>query len=245
MFSIYKITNSVNGKIYIGQTTYTMHERFIGHCYGKSNCLKLIRAINRYGRENFILTLMTVCGTIETANYWETYFIQRYNSIKQGYNIKHGGANGPHSAATRRKLSKSLKGRKFTEEHKRKIAVSKIGKPRSQEVKDSMSKRMKGKYSGNKNPFYGKKHTQKTIDELKKIDHSGSKNAMFGKKHSNTMKEKSRQTKIKNGSVKITIEKARQIRIDDRKYPIIAKEFGISTTTVCNIKKNKIWKENE
>lgn len=54
---IYKITNTVNGKSYIGQTLQTIQQRWYAHKYAakkkKQGCNKLINAINKYGEESF------------------------------------------------------------------------------------------------------------------------------------------------------------------------------------------------
>ena len=55
MINIYKITNKINGKIYIGQTAKSIKERFNQHCLKWSCCTKFKYAINKYGKENFII----------------------------------------------------------------------------------------------------------------------------------------------------------------------------------------------
>jgi group I intron endonuclease len=71
--SIYKITNNINNKIYIGQTWKLIADRFKEHKYPNSGCLKLRRAIKKYGKEQFIITLILFTHTQETADYWENY----------------------------------------------------------------------------------------------------------------------------------------------------------------------------
>ena len=48
---IYKITNSINGKIYIGQTRQALKERFRQHCKAKTGAISF--SIKKYGKENF------------------------------------------------------------------------------------------------------------------------------------------------------------------------------------------------
>lgn len=90
---IYKITNTINGKVYIGQTKQTIEQRFIQHKShartGQSNH-KLARALRKYGDENFTIELVEVCD-YEMLNERERYWINIFNSIENGYNILLGG----------------------------------------------------------------------------------------------------------------------------------------------------------
>jgi group I intron endonuclease len=85
---IYKISNNVNDKIYIGQTWKTIGDRFSGHKYNgkninkKNNCVKLSNALNKHGISNFKIEMLCVTHTQECMDYWEIYFIKQYDSIK-------------------------------------------------------------------------------------------------------------------------------------------------------------------
>ena len=126
MILIYKVT-SPNSKVYIGQTCQKLKARWASHVCQKG-CIKLHNAINKYGKNNFKLEVLTVAHTQEVADYCERYFIVRYDSIKSGYNIKDGGANGKPSAEARLKMSISGKKKKLSEEHKRKIGLASKGR---------------------------------------------------------------------------------------------------------------------
>lgn len=94
MGHIYKITNTLNNKVYIGQTVKTVEKRFQQH---KNNSNKsyfsqivLYKAFNKYGIDNFI------CEEIEQVpnellNDREKYWIEYYNSYFEGYNSTLGG----------------------------------------------------------------------------------------------------------------------------------------------------------
>ena len=94
---IYKITNKVNGKSYIGQTIQNVKERFYQHCATK--CSKAVsnmaihRAIKKYGKSNFTVE---VIEEIDSANLndRERYWIKYYNSYNNGYNSTKGGQDG-------------------------------------------------------------------------------------------------------------------------------------------------------
>ena len=91
---IYKITNTLNDKVYIGQTIKTVQKRFTQH---KNNSNKeyfsqivLYKAFNKYGIENFI------CEEIEEVpndklDEREKYWIEYYDSYFNGYNSTLGG----------------------------------------------------------------------------------------------------------------------------------------------------------
>lgn len=96
---IYKITNKVNGKIYIGKTKRTLEERWKQHyrdVNSKISCFKLQKAIKEFGVENFIAEEIDSAGTNEEANEKEVYWIKFYNSMNNGYNTSPGGKAGGH-----------------------------------------------------------------------------------------------------------------------------------------------------
>ena len=96
---IYKITNLVNGKIYIGQTVQSLEERFYKHCAKYSDKLHFVmpikQAIFKYGKENFKMELIEECD-IELLNEREQYWIAYYDSYNNGYNCTLGGYSGLH-----------------------------------------------------------------------------------------------------------------------------------------------------
>jgi group I intron endonuclease len=90
---IYLLRNRVNNLIYVGQTWRTLKARF--RAYSKTQP-HLFNAIKLYGKDQFFYEVLTVAGTQETADYWEKYFINKYNSTDPeiGYNLKAGGKDG-------------------------------------------------------------------------------------------------------------------------------------------------------
>lgn len=92
MAYIYKITNDINGKIYIGKTERTPGIRFKEHCRDYRNksheSRPLYKAMEKYGVEHFH------CEIIEQTDYpeeREKYWIEYYQSFKVGYNATLGG----------------------------------------------------------------------------------------------------------------------------------------------------------
>jgi group I intron endonuclease len=107
---IYKIVNKVTNKIYIGQTTSDLEERWKGHCKSSSHCVYLKNAMNKYGKENFELKLICICFDSDLNNY-EKEYIKKYDCVvPNGYNLKYGGENGgKHSDIVKQKISESMK----------------------------------------------------------------------------------------------------------------------------------------
>lgn len=95
---IYKITNKVNGKVYIGQSR-DIEKRWKEHKRAADlNCPLLYKAINKYGVENFSFEIQEIC-TEDLLNDREIYWIKYYNSCVffdngYGYNCNEGGASG-------------------------------------------------------------------------------------------------------------------------------------------------------
>lgn len=91
---IYKITNEVNGKVYIGKTVLTIQKRWSQHC---SDCCKeekskrpLYSAMRKYGIENFHIEQVEECPESVLSDR-ERYWIEYYGSFKHGYNATSGG----------------------------------------------------------------------------------------------------------------------------------------------------------
>ena len=89
---IYKTTNLVNNKIYIGKKS---SNKFLGNAYLGSGKL-IIRAINKYGKLNFIVEQLATANSLDELNNLEKFYIKQYNSTDKtiGYNIALGGNGG-------------------------------------------------------------------------------------------------------------------------------------------------------
>ena len=94
MIGIYKITNQVNGKIYVGQSI-DIQQRWKQHkqqADGTRCNNKLYKAIRQYGIENFLFEIIEQCEfSREQLDERQRYWINYYNSYNDGYNSTPGG----------------------------------------------------------------------------------------------------------------------------------------------------------
>lgn len=145
---IYKITNLVNGKIYIGQTSGTLKDRWLKHCSNSSNCVKLKNAINKYGRHNFKIEKLYKVKTKEELNKLEKITISKYDSINSGYNLTTGGDSFNHSEETKNKISKAQIGGKRSKKAKENMSKSAMGKIISKAHRENISNTLINKGNG-------------------------------------------------------------------------------------------------
>ena len=89
---IYKVTNKVNGKVYIGQSV-DIGRRWRTHMTAKDD-IYFHKAIQKYGVENFEWEVIEQCKKSELDER-ESYWIEYYDSFNKGYNCTKGGDGGP------------------------------------------------------------------------------------------------------------------------------------------------------
>lgn len=139
IIGIYKITNIINNKSYIGQSI-DIERRFKEHKESNRTSKYLRRAINKYGLNNFTFEILEECDEKDLSEK-EKFWIKYYDSVPpKGYNLTKGGDGGN----TFQYLSKE-------ELQKTKERISQVT-------------------TGEKNGFYGKHHTEKTKEYLRKIN---------------------------------------------------------------------------
>ena len=149
MYCIYRITNLINGKTYIGKHEYTDESNPMGKYKGSG--VLLHKAYKKYGIENFVKdTIVVNIKDKETIDRLETKYIayERTSNGNGVYNITDGGegvSGYRHSEEAKTKISASLKGHGCSDETKAKIGAANKGHKHSDESKAKMSAVCKGK----------------------------------------------------------------------------------------------------
>ena len=129
-YIVYKHTNKINNKVYIG-ITYHKNPNIRWHGgSGYKNNAHFYNAIQKYGWDNFEHEIIYSGLTKEMAEQKEIELIRQYNSTnkKYGYNHHSGGAaTNPPTEQTREKIRSKLKGKNLSEETKLKMSLSRSG----------------------------------------------------------------------------------------------------------------------
>lgn len=134
MGTIYKFTNTVNGKGYIGKCHSDVKVRYRKHITGRGSKL-LKQAFDEYGIENFTFEILHDGILDEFLNDYEIEAIKKHNTkTPNGYNRSDGGQGQlgfKHSIETRRKISELNKGKSIPRKQRKKISKSLKGKYRN------------------------------------------------------------------------------------------------------------------
>jgi group I intron endonuclease len=144
---IYKHTNVITKKVYVGQTITTMEKRFKQHCRDSRNKTsvnsKFHRAIRKYGKDCWESEVIVDNVPIELLDGLEINCIAMEDGYINGYNTTEGGGTT-------------------------------LGYRHTEEAKEKISRDRKGKYVGDNNPMYGKtfskEHREKISKSLKNSD---------------------------------------------------------------------------
>jgi len=169
-FIIYKITNLINNKVYIGQTIRNFEIRVKEYKTKKMHNIYLENSFNKYGFENFKFEIIENCSSMNELNDREIYWINHYDSTNRdkGYNINEGGRNSPHSDETKLKISFGNSGKKRKPYNRTIKAGSeeakRFGKTKTEEEKKYLSEISKG----DKAYWFGKKRDEETNDKIRK-----------------------------------------------------------------------------
>lgn len=172
-FQVYKITNIINRKSYIGQTIKGIKRRWSVHkCIANKKPKHYLHlAIRKYGKEAFKIEVIANAIRKESLNALEISLITQHNTLApNGYNLRTGGAGGmtekKQSEISNKKRSLAMRGNTYAQGYKH-----------TKEAKETMSLVRKGRIVSDA--------TKKKISILKK----GNTN-MLGKKHSEASKKK-------------------------------------------------------
>jgi group I intron endonuclease len=260
---IYLYTCQVNGKKYVGQTKHPNQRK--SHHRTVYSDTPFSRAIAKHGWDRFRYEVIDTATSREDAGKKEEYWIRLHGTIVPfGYNVNPGGIHPLMSDETKKKLSVALTGKirtqeqrerirqarlgkkmpQFSDEHREKLRFVHLGKPKSEKE----AARLRGLQLGNKHSpetrakmsvsHIGFQHT-----EEHKASITGEGNYFYGKQHSLESKLLQRDNRRNN---KLTYETAKAIRtrlFAGESGASLAHEYNVSTATICNIRKMKVWRE--
>ena len=188
--TIYFLTNSVNGKCYVGQTTKTPEARFREHVwFANANYPGILNsAIRKHREKAFTIEQIDTGNSQEELDEKEIFYIAKLcTKIPGGYNVTNGGRIGalgwkpnnkvkqnisrgrvgiPCTKETKAKISKANKGRQISAETRHKLSLAALGRFLSKETKRRMSEA--GKKRKQKSGWHHTEETRKKISEHKK-----------------------------------------------------------------------------
>jgi group I intron endonuclease len=179
--TIYKLTNIINNKIYIGQTWMEYKYRSGKTGNGYANSKYLFSAIKKYGFDKFQQEELAICLDQKTADDVEDYYINVFNSRDHdiGYNLKTGGSAGRHAEETKNKISETLKNKEWSEEAiQNRLDALRARKgekrePHTEERKLEISEFSKEWHANNQHPMLGTNHTEVAREQIGKTLRTG------------------------------------------------------------------------
>ena len=260
IYYIYKITNNINGMLYIGQHCFSSKKDYYfahgishtGKIYGGHNTY-FCRAVIKYGFKNFSKEIIEYCNK-DNINDREIFYIQKYNSNNQdvGYNLTIGGdglsgykmtdehkakiglANSMCSEETREKLRVANLGKRHTQETIEKIRLLKTGVICSEETRKKVSESNKGRIVS--------PETRRKIGDANKI-------ALTGKKLSDETKFKiglasTGRLKSNETRLKLSIANTGKTASDDAKFKMSIAKLGKKQSEETKLKRSIALRES-
>lgn len=157
---IYVITNTVNGKQYVGQTRCGIMERWRKHWRraesGKGACQAIAAAIMKYGNDAFTIDVVIELpgnATQSVIDEAEKQVIREMSTLSpNGYNLSEGGKGGRPSEAACARMSFARKGKKLSEEHRQKLSEAHRGRKRTSESQIAAYKKLAEQRKGKPRP---------------------------------------------------------------------------------------------
>jgi len=235
---IYKFTNKINNKSYIGQTTQSLNRRINQHKNNKKNSL-IHKAILKYGIHHFEIKQIMRANSLEELNAREQFCIRLYNCmVPFGYNLTSGGLNCIMSKESIQKTRLANLGKKHKPETIEKYKETRngskngmYGRHHSAESKQLISNVLKSKKlsSWRKGLFGVPVHTEESKGKLSKFFKGRPNLKNRGKKRSEEFKRnqsknitKRNQKKVKNNVTGEVLDTAKLlVHILDKPYSTI------------------------
>lgn len=174
---IYKVTNLINGKIYIGLTKKKLEERMKDHIKevkAKRRNNFFYNAVRKYGWSNFKIETIDKANNYNELKLKEIYWIAEYRKTHILYNMTDGGEGRSNYKASEETKSKMRESRKNV----------------SDETRRKMSEARKGKQTGKDNPMYGTKKSPEWVEMIKKVNRERIRTPEERKKLSESLKGK-------------------------------------------------------
>jgi group I intron endonuclease len=225
-FCVYKITNLVNGKIYIGKT-FNIEKRWAKHLETAANPQRrsysyIHKSINKYGVENFKIEIIEIDLSMEQVSERERLWIKELNSKDPniGMNLTDGGEG-----------TAGLKWSEESRDKKRGVNNPNFGKHLPESIKEKLSKAL----SGENNPFYGKKHTKEVVNFLKNREISDDIKDIISE---NCKGERQWNAKFSDNDI---IQIRKQWDNGEKSQTELAKEYGVKPNTINQIVNRKRW----
>ena len=171
---IYKTTNLINNKIYVGQSINDGDNNYLG------SGTYIIKAIKKYGKSNFKKEIIEHCLTQEVMNNRELYWIKFFDCTNRqiGYNVRETSQGvytkesrkkqrcKGHTEETKNKISRALKKYKRTEEHSKNLSEAIKNIDFSYMKTDVYHNNMSKATTGVKNGMFGKTHSVETKQKI-------------------------------------------------------------------------------
>ncbi|KKN64636.1 hypothetical protein LCGC14_0489660 [marine sediment metagenome] len=192
-YGIVYVLTSPSGKQYVGQTVKTLKHRLRKHrslAEGRFQNSAIAGAVRKYGIDAFESCVIAIASSQRELDALEIRHIAEQGTIApNGYNLLAGGSGGRvHHKDTREKLRKAATGRKASDETRRKMSESN---------------------KGDKNGFYGRKHSEETKLKMRVHKRTPEHAAKLGSAKAGTVLTQEHKTKIGEGIRKFWDEKGR------------------------------------
>lgn len=257
---IYKITNTINEKVYVGQSK-NLNTRFTNHLYrinrGEHHNEHLQRSFDKHGEDKFVYEILEEIEDLSLLDSREKYWIDHYGGINSNdtYNLKDPLLN-EHNDYVRGKISKANSGEnnpnygnKWTDEQKKNMSKSRKGKSWEELYGKDKAKEMRENASESQ---MGREHSEETKEKIRQANvgeknpaygkgdrQLGDKNPMFGKQLS-----KEHKNKISNKLSGRKLSKEHKNKISESAKKRKNKGFSHSDETKEKIRKANVGENN-
>jgi group I intron endonuclease len=232
-YVVYKLTNTVNGKQYVGITKYDVDERFKGHVKAASRGVNtyLARAIRKYGTDCWDKEVIVSGVPDYMVQAFEMYWIRELDTFNTGYNLTLGGEGTKGKARPKGKYS-AWYGRRHTEETKQLIREKALGRKLSQKTKMALAEARRKRHAK------GWSHTEETKKKMSEL-----KIGKPGHKHTEEHKRRIADWSSDKTVYTFVHMDGREVTTTQR---ILKKKYG-ATNDICRVikgtrKSNKGWK---